>query len=476
LLHGLIADVLLERAAKGDDSLGLEIAWHCMRCGRKEEATKHLLSGARVSISKGAVHEAERRLESGLSSLGGEDLKAARLLLVELLQEQGRWKESSQVLAAFTEERSTASGQCLAGQALICSHEALPSDVRHLAGIAHAFIGDSRLEPQTRLRALRLAGTIAQVTDSRSLAARLLEAANTSERLQWEDDENLEWDTQIVYLTHHTHERLEQSEVTIARLSELATRAQAHTIANARSSRILTGIGLCHRRAGRYSEAIGYYHVAIAILSRLERATSLSMVNGALASCHRDLADVEEQRKYALRAIPREAPKDFFQISAVFCAFEACHLLGDTRAAQEFSEQLDMTPLSSLHKQAGQVLLISRADAAWLDGRSRSALDLAKAAVMMSAASPLHRSNASVVARWLAVLRDRGEWEEGFGAIVDQVERLQAVCWWDEAERLRALVKLGQSGALAHSYEVELSAALERVPSSAIAFLARYGL
>ena len=60
LLHGLIADALLERAAKGDDSLGLEIAWHCMRCGRKEEAAKHLLLGARASIRRGAVHEAER--------------------------------------------------------------------------------------------------------------------------------------------------------------------------------------------------------------------------------------------------------------------------------------------------------------------------------------------------------------------------------------------------------------------------------
>ncbi len=50
LLHRLIADVLLVRAAEGDDSLGLEIAWHCMRCGRKEEGTEHLLLGARASI------------------------------------------------------------------------------------------------------------------------------------------------------------------------------------------------------------------------------------------------------------------------------------------------------------------------------------------------------------------------------------------------------------------------------------------
>ena len=106
LLHGRIADALLDRAAKGDDSLGLEIAWHCMRCGRKEVATEHLLSGARVAIRKGAVHEAERRLDSGLSSLSGEALKEARLLLVELLQEQGRWAESATLLATFLDERS----------------------------------------------------------------------------------------------------------------------------------------------------------------------------------------------------------------------------------------------------------------------------------------------------------------------------------------------------------------------------------
>ena len=119
LLHGLIADVLLARAAEGDDSLGLEIAWHCMRCGRKEEATKHLFSGGRASIRRGAVHEAERRLESGLSSLTGDRLEEARLLLVELLQEQGRWKESTTLLAAFAEESKTLDGRCLAGRAVV---------------------------------------------------------------------------------------------------------------------------------------------------------------------------------------------------------------------------------------------------------------------------------------------------------------------------------------------------------------------
>ncbi len=184
LLHRLIADVLLARAAEGDDSLGLEIAWHCMRCGRKEEATKHLLLGGRASIRRGAVHEAERRLESGLSSLTGHRLEEARLLLVELLQEQGRWNESSALLSTFTAERLTASAECLAGQALLAPTEATEPDVQRLGAWLIPVSRIRRTDPQTRLRALRLAGTLAQVTDSRSLAARLLEAAKAAEGVQ----------------------------------------------------------------------------------------------------------------------------------------------------------------------------------------------------------------------------------------------------------------------------------------------------
>ena len=165
LLHGLIADVLLARAAEGDDSLGLGVAWHCMRCGRKEESAKHLLLGARASIRRGAVHEAERRLDSGLESLSGDVLKEARLLLVELLQEQGRWSESLALFLSFPDERNTVSGRCLAGHALLSTDQATKAEEQSYTLLARRCITDSMLDPQTRLRALRLATILVLATD-----------------------------------------------------------------------------------------------------------------------------------------------------------------------------------------------------------------------------------------------------------------------------------------------------------------------
>ncbi|HKU62427.1 MAG TPA: AAA family ATPase, partial [Gemmatimonadales bacterium] len=64
-LHGSIADRLLALEPTMDVS-GLEIAWHCVRAGRQEEALPHLLSGARQAMRQGAAHLAQRALETAM--------------------------------------------------------------------------------------------------------------------------------------------------------------------------------------------------------------------------------------------------------------------------------------------------------------------------------------------------------------------------------------------------------------------------
>ena len=120
--------------------------------------------------------------------------------------------------------------------------------------------------------------------------------------------------------------------------------------------------------------------------------------------------------------------------------------------------------------------LACRADLAWLMGRTKSALELARAAVAGSVSGDLHRSNVSSLARWLAVLRDQGTWEGVFDEVVAKIERMQGVCWWDEAERLRALVSLNRDGVVQRQYEIELARALQFVPTNAATYFKRYGL
>jgi DNA-binding SARP family transcriptional activator/tetratricopeptide (TPR) repeat protein len=105
VLHGQVADRLLASAREGVAVPGLEIAWHCIRSGRMDEATPYLLSGAREAMQHGAVHEAELGLATALDHLSEPRKSEALLLLSEVMQEQARWSESLELL-----ERVDASG------------------------------------------------------------------------------------------------------------------------------------------------------------------------------------------------------------------------------------------------------------------------------------------------------------------------------------------------------------------------------
>ena len=473
LLHGRIADVLLDRAAKGDDSLGLEIAWHCMRCGRKEEATRHLLSGARASIRRGAVHEAERRLDSGLSSLSGDDLREARLLLVELLQEQGRWRESATLLASFGEEHATIDGECLAGRAAAETFELTEGEARRLASRAMAHISDTSLPPQTHLRILRLSGALVYALNSQALARAFLAAAQRSRPSGWSTDEELEWDTQIVYLSHHAQQATEQSEQTFSQLLKLADRAQARSTANARSYRVISGLALCHRRAGRYVEAIGEYEEALGILNRLGRTFSLSLVHAHLAACHRELGQIDEQRMHGEKAMALSQMVDYSRLLAAFCVAEAHELLGDSRVAERLLAEQDVTLPSNLPLHLLQTWLTFKADICWMSGRREAACSIGYRAITIGADEPLDRSNAGAVGRWAAILMASGQ--HPTSVLIDRIGAVQGMTWWDEAERLRALIAL-EDDTRSAGHRVAFNVAVGRLPTAFRAHLARYGL
>jgi DNA-binding SARP family transcriptional activator/tetratricopeptide (TPR) repeat protein len=103
LLHGNVADRLIQSQHSSNASLRLAVAWHCMRAGRTEEAVPHLLVGAREAIRRGASYEAERALSTALRDLADGEKIQAVVLLAEALQEQGKWDESLDLLDACSE-------------------------------------------------------------------------------------------------------------------------------------------------------------------------------------------------------------------------------------------------------------------------------------------------------------------------------------------------------------------------------------
>ena len=98
VLHSKVADRLIERAAEGEEMLGLAIAWHCIRSGRVEEAGEWLIRGGKEAIARSALAEAEAALESGMRHLPPPTSVAAGSLLVAVLIDQARYTEV-QILA-----------------------------------------------------------------------------------------------------------------------------------------------------------------------------------------------------------------------------------------------------------------------------------------------------------------------------------------------------------------------------------------
>ncbi len=102
-LHSRVADKLIEMRSLGGDIPGLEIAWQLVRASRDSESTTYLLAGAREAIDRGALHEAELALRTGIRNLSDVPRTEAILLLVEVLQEMARWEESLVALETLEE-------------------------------------------------------------------------------------------------------------------------------------------------------------------------------------------------------------------------------------------------------------------------------------------------------------------------------------------------------------------------------------
>jgi DNA-binding SARP family transcriptional activator/predicted ATPase len=181
VLHGNIADRFIHDRYLGDSDRGLEIAWHCIRAGRSEEATPYLLRGAREAIQSGVPYAAERGLSTALPSLAGSDRSKALTLLAEALQEQSKWDESLSVLEEV--ERSPQSDAT--HSAFVLSTRARrrlgyidSTELAELPARFLAFMG-SQADRSSRIQAAVEAASIVNAARYRRLTPLLLETVSS---------------------------------------------------------------------------------------------------------------------------------------------------------------------------------------------------------------------------------------------------------------------------------------------------------
>jgi DNA-binding SARP family transcriptional activator/tetratricopeptide (TPR) repeat protein len=462
-LHSHIADRLIAKEEPGTEALGLEIAWHCMRAGRVDEATPHLMRGARDAVRSGAPQEAERALASAMPSLTGENLEEGSILLAEVLFEQGRNLESLDVLSkmrvgasAFNADRVTALSALVRyslGPTMAPGlHDQLPSlerivhraqdsATRALAGRAMAYIivGKRTYEPPDALLASLESIPQSELdTDSLgqlALAKALVLFANGDSRKAFE--------------------------LALAGAEDLKRRNAANLV----TLQLEAGLGSIMLAEGHYEEALRHYQHVFAMANRLGNDRQIATVAGNIALCCGRLGLYIDQLEWAERS-PLAARGDFLGFIEIQLAYSkglAMAMLGRADKVHPIVEGLEGRLLGPIPDWMPQAWAMWKADLLLLCGQRESAVSTARRALGTNQFALLSRAFAGPYSRWLGLTAGSSEEQaralETLREMVSQISRFDAL---DQVEILCALSRLTSRDIL----DRDITERLDRLPAA----------
>lgn len=401
VLHAGIADRLLGDDREGRDVPGLEIAWHLIRAGRGPEAPPYLLNGAKVAMRHGAPNEAERALSSAMEHLEEPARSEAVILLAESLQEQGKLRESLQVLE---EENCECSKDLAMRRTVLRTHAStvlesidqvtLEEQLKELLDIA-----SSSERSVASSRALSLASTLL-VASAPEETTRALSVALTSLRDRVSTPEELGnlamVHARLLYLSRDLNEAREV-------ISEAISSLRKHKITNSLLGTLLVGRGAVQCADGYYAEALNDFMAARANAAKLSSEWLAPSLVTNVALCLGRLGRYVEQAQWARRAITLFANggRPDKQLKAhYYLAFSQAMLGNKQEAIQALREG---TASGSQCNIDEQWWAIRSADILFLCGERAAALEYAANAVSVQF-EPTSMAHAGGLARWLAHL------------------------------------------------------------------------
>lgn len=471
MLHGRVADRLIADHANGDDEVGLEIAWHCIRSGRQEEAIPYLLSGARKAIGRGAVHEAERRLGTAMGWLTGEALREASVLLCELFQEQSRWEESLTALAHHPEAPGSDAGWVLISTAQINSTHRTSSDLARVAAELGRLLASTADERALAL-GCRLAGQLCAQTRDEELSRQYASTIAQIAERRFDTYDQAFIRVALIKARYYALPSFDASD----ELNSLAQQVRAHSTANALSVSILNGLAITHARYGRYQEALDSSLAAFQVAKRLDNASLMLAVLGNTALYLGRLGEYRRQREYAEKAVkhPYEGNPGFPFLMASYQLALSLVFTGDAARADEIMVNATDRAGSGIADWAANAWHLYMADIELLRGRRARADRLAKSAIEELGDNTPKDSFAGLYSRWLARLRGRHleaeKTDEMLRRILERIEFLDVA---DRAEVSLAIDDIvaadGGSGVnLVHEQKKNLRHAVNHMPEASV--------
>jgi tetratricopeptide (TPR) repeat protein len=436
-LHAAVADRLLLQSETADDAISaLEVAWHSMRASRVRDAVPYLLSGAVRAMRSGAPQSAELALATSLTSLHGQALVDATFLLVEALQEQGRWKESLDAIegldAGFAEQRRQ---ELFALSALARSHLGLSiaTDVTEPAAALKTIMETCPHAP-TRLRAALAAAQMGTLLRDGTLAGELLALTDAIPVNDFDADQHDALGlvrARLLYQAGDLEGSFELARATLQRLDD-------RHIVNTMAVQLQAGLGVLRARQGRYDEAALQQDKALNVAEYLGNDAMAQEVAANLALFLGRLGRSEEQLKLAQNYSRSTGTEvcGFVEIQLTYTAALALGRLGRPADA--------LTTLNDLESRLGPQLpgwilqpwLLWKADALMVSGFRDEAFVAARRAVLDYDFRLTASAFAGCFARWLAII---GRPDEAGRALAVLSQLSQDLDKYDRIDQLEIL-------------------------------------
>ncbi len=468
ILHGRVVDRLLHNVEHEGMASGLEIAWHCIRAARPDAATPHLLRGARDAIHCGAPDVAERALTSALPSFQADTRIEAIFLLVETLQEQGRWMESLDWLATLAGHALGDRGQEVLVFTMLARFHCASSSSAEIADQLPILLEIVRTSAhdRTRARAGRaIAYVLAENRDREQPVQYILELVGSIPAADSDPDSiGLVALAKGLLLFHIGDTRASLEEVTGA-IGEL----KRHGVASLVMAQLEGGLGSIRSRHGQYVEATIDFENAFNRAINLGNDEQAAKIAGNLALCSGRLGRYGEQLRWVSVALGCLAspPQGYLEVQLIYSKAFAHAMLGRPDLALSAITGLHDHHLQQ-HPWMVQAWGLWKADLLLFCGHRTEALDTALQQLEVDAFKPLSEAFAGPFARWVALTAERTQNHATASAVIkmlaDRIVRYDAI---DQVEILCAQHYLrSRSKPLGGELPSDLRAKLEELPPS----------
>jgi DNA-binding SARP family transcriptional activator/tetratricopeptide (TPR) repeat protein len=481
-LHSEVADWLLQGKKGGEQAGGLELAWHCIRAGRQPEAIPHLFNGAREALESGAPHESELALSSALPSLPPQSAPEARLLLIEAIQEQGRYDETLPMLQPLGELggacNSTAFRERILALQTAARVNAWSMSASELSGAARAMISVVRngREPRTQLRAAQVAALALNELRDPSIGRELVAAAELIQPDEYTLHERL-----ALSIVRAQAELLGGTEATDndAVFSRLAQTPALGAVSSL-SVRLMMISGAVLAGMGEYERAVEYHQRAYKMAIRLGRDATAASSASNLAVCYLRIGNLPQQLEWAdtcLRISGSRASHLNGRMHAIYCRALALSITGSAKAAKELMREGDALIGPSAPAWILQLWQLFKADVLATAGAHAESIGAARQAIDYFNPGPAGQHFIGTYCRWFARaaqnIAERGAATAYIEATAKHLSRFDAL---DQSEILLAATLTGDRNLEARGTAEELQRKLATLPQGIANHFERVGM